>query len=113
MGMNYYAVTDRCPTCAHPKHKWHICKNFSTFRAWSYGGPFDLQVNEFSHWEEILARPEVLVVDEFNDLIDKDLFLDICRREGPRQGDTMTFSMYERGHKRDVRNFVFYNGEFS
>lgn len=111
VGMNYYAVVGRCPTCSHPRSRWHICKNFSTFRSWAYDGPFDLQINEFKHWEEVLGNRHVQVVDDYNELVDKDVFLQICRSEGPKRD--LDWDGHNRGYKRDPEGFVFYSGEFS
>ena len=110
MGTMYYAIIDACPTCGHGE-RHAICKNLSSFRAYLSSDPWGLPVTSWADWKTVLARPGVVVEDEYGHRLFTNSFITDVEAVPMDQRRRQYDAAMEFGCCRDYKSEDFLDGD--
>jgi len=114
MGTNYYARYNICPQCGR-YDELHICKIsfgwkplFQAYREEEYG----VEIRSFRDWVEFWRQPDVKIVDEYGDEVEKEDFVGLLAIRHKYEGFKSHLKS-DRGIWTDKEGYEFTYREFS
>ncbi len=109
MGTMYYAIIDPCDHCGHGE-RHALCKSMRTFRAYLTSDPWGLPITSWADWKTVLARPEVVVINEYGEQCPTELFIENVEKSGPlekeRVKDRTAWNWYAAQYDDSEESFL-------